>query len=263
MAKRSSVALICLALALSVVLLHCGGASNDGGPNGGGSNGGGSGGGSNVISVSVGPKLAAIVTAQTQQFNASVKGDSANAGVTWSVDNVAGGGATTGSITGSGLYTAPASGGTHAIIATSVSDGTKSASATAAVTGLSGVLTYHNNLSRDGTNVQEFALTPSNVKASMFGKLSSCPLDGAAYAQPLWMPGLNVAGTKHNIVVIAAQQDTGYAFDADSSPCLQLWHVNLLDSAHRGHVASANELIVGAGNPSSVFTGAEVDSVAG
>jgi hypothetical protein len=229
MAKPSSVALICVALTLSVVLLHCGGASNDGG-----SNGGSPGGGSNVISVSVGPKLAAIVTTQSQQFNATVKGDSANAGVTWSVDNVAGGGATTGSITSSGLYTALASGGTHTIVATSVSDGTKSASATAAVTGLSGVLTYHNNLSRDGTNVQEFALTPSNVKASTFGKLFSCPLDGAAYAQPLWMPGLNVAGTKHNIVVIATQHDTAYAFDADSSPCLQLWHVNLLDSAHGG-----------------------------
>ena len=44
---------------------------------------------------------------------------------------------------------------------------------------LSGVLTYHNNTSRDGTNIKEFALTASNVTTPTFGKLFSCQADGA------------------------------------------------------------------------------------
>ncbi|MGH9545847.1 MAG: hypothetical protein ACRD23_11600 [Terriglobales bacterium] len=241
MVKPSSVAL-CFILCLSVALVQCGGGSSGEG------SGGGSGGGSNLISVSVAPRLAAIVVTQTQQFTATVHNDSA--GVVWSVDNVMGGGATIGSITGNGLYTAPASGGSHIIAATSVSDNTKSAAATAAVTGLSGVLTYHNNLARDGTNVQEFALTTSNVKTGTFGKIFSCALDGAAYAQPLWMPSVNVGGTRRNIVVVATQHDSAYAFDADTSPCLQLWHVNLLDSAHGG---AAQEIPVPGGDVGTGF----------
>ena len=42
--------------------------------------------------------------------------------------------------------------------ATSKADATKSASATIGVTDLAGVTTYHNDLSRDGVNAQEYAL---------------------------------------------------------------------------------------------------------
>src|SRR5262249_44071994 len=118
----------------------------------------------------------------------------------------------------------------------SVADSMKSDSASIAVTDLPGVLTYHNNLSRDGTNTREFALTAATVKQATFGKLFSCTLDGAAYTQPLWVPSVNISGANHNVVFVGTEHDTVYAFDADVSPCLQLWHVNLLDAAHGGTV---------------------------
>ena len=85
-------------------------------------------------------------------------------------------------------YTAPATAGLYTITATSVTDGSMSASVSVAVTDLAGVTTYHNNISRNGANTQEYALSPSSVTTSTFGKLFSCTVDGAVYAQPLWVP---------------------------------------------------------------------------
>jgi len=99
---------------------------------------------------------------------------------------------------------------------------------------LPGVYTYHNNLARDGTNTRENILTPVNVNTATFGKLFSCPVDGAAYTQPLWVPSLGIGGGTHNVIFVATQHDSLYAFDADSSHCTQLWQVNLLDSFHGG-----------------------------
>jgi hypothetical protein len=131
-------------------------------------------------------------------------------------------------------YTAPSVAGVYTITATSVSNSTTSASLVIGVTDLSGVLTYHNNLSRDGASTHEFALTTSTVTTATFGKLFSCTTDGAIYTQPLWIPNLTVAGAKRNLILVATQHDSLYAFDADTTPCTTLWHANLLDSAHGG-----------------------------
>lgn len=211
------------------------GGGNNGGGNGGGTGGGNSGGGTGSpnITVSVSPKLAALaMSTQTQQFTATVTEDPKNLGVTWSVDSVNGGNATVGTVTTAGLYTPPSSGGTHSITATSVANTAKSASANVAVSDLPGVFTWHNNLARDGSNPHEFALNKSNVTAATFGKRFSCSVDGVVYAQPLWVPGVTVNGAKHNVVLVATAHDTVYAFDADASPCVTLWHANLIDLAH-------------------------------
>ncbi len=199
--------------------------------------GSGSGGGDQMqtVAVSVSPQLAAVAAGvQTQQFTATVTGDSSNSGVNWSVDGIAGGNSTVGTITGPGNYFAPsaASGGvgTHTITATSVADSTKSAAATIAVSDLAGVFTYHNDVSRDGANMQEYALSSSTVTTSTFGKLFSCGVDGAVYTQPLWVPGVNINGAVHNVVYVATQHDSVYAFDADTNPCITLWQVSLLGS---------------------------------
>src|ERR1700676_1688679 len=185
------------------------------------------------VSVSISPKRALGITAgQTQQFTAVVSGDAQARGVTWSVDGVAGGNATVGTIGSSGLYTAPIGGGTHIVTAISVANIAQSGSATIAVTDLAGVFTYHNNLARDGTNTQADALTPSNVNTTTFGKLFSCPVDGNVYAQQLWVPNISVNGMRRNVVFVATQHDSAYAFDADARPCVVLWRADLLDSAH-------------------------------
>jgi hypothetical protein len=202
---------------------------------------GGGGGGIVPITatVSISPKLSAVAaTSQTQQFNATVTGNVTDLSVTWSVDTIVGGSATVGTISASGLYSPPSTGGPHTVTATSVAVATSSASASIAVTDLPGVFTYHNDLSRDGANTQEYALTASTVAPATFGKLFYCAVDGAVYTQPLWVPGLSIAGGTHNVVFVATQHDSLYAFDADASPCVTYWQVKLLDTPHDG---TANE----------------------
>jgi hypothetical protein len=190
-------------------------------------------GGSGSAIAGIVPKRAEVVTTtQTQQFTATVSGGSQNGGVTWSVDTIPGGNSTVGSITSAGLYTPPSVAGTHTVTATSVANPAQSVSASVAVSDLSGVLTWHNDLARDGINTHEFGLTKATVTAATFGKLFSCAVDGAVYAQPLWVPGLAINGAMHNVLLVATAHDSVYAFDADQSPCATLWHVNLIDSTH-------------------------------
>lgn len=186
-----------------------------------------------TVTVAVSPKRAAITTGQTQTFAATVAGN-ANTAVTWEVDTIPGGSAAVGTINSAGKYTPPAAGGTHTIGARSAADTTVTGTSSLAVTDLAGVFTYHNNLSRDGTNTKEFALTTTNVNAATFGKLFSCAVDGAVYAQPLWVANVTIGGVKHNVLIAATEHDSVYAFDADTSPCATLWHANLLDTAHGG-----------------------------
>ena len=217
--------------------------------------GGGGGSTNNTASVTLSPHLAEVAAGvQNQTFTATLSGSGSAAGVTWSVDGVANGDSTTGVISASGVYTAPATAGTHTVTATSVSDTSKSDSATVAVTDLAGVFTYHNNLARDGTNIQEYLLSGTTVTQSTFGKLFACPVDGAVYTQPLWVPGVSINSVLHNVIYVATQHDSVYAFDADANPCVQLWKVSLIDTLHGGTGSEApvpcNEAtlcVVGAG----------------
>ncbi|WP_376794364.1 hypothetical protein [Thermogemmatispora sp.] len=98
--------------------------------------------------------------------------------------------------------------------------------------GHTAVLTYKNDNWRSGQNTTETILTLSNVNAQSFGKRVAYPVDGQIYAQPLYVPGLNVNGTLHNVVFVATEHDSIYAFDADAqasnSAPPPLWHVNYL-----------------------------------
>jgi hypothetical protein len=182
--------------------------------------------GSSSVTVSVAPRRAAITTSQTQTYAATVTG-SANTSVTWEVDTIPGGNAASlGTIDANGKYTPPTSGtigASHTVAARSVADSTVAATATIAVTDLDGVFTHHNDTSRTGQNTKEYALTTSTVKTATFGKLFSCTIDASAYAQPLWVANLSVNGAPHNVVYVASQHNTVYAFDADSTSCQNLW----------------------------------------
>jgi hypothetical protein len=183
-----------------------------------------------LITVTLSLKRAGLALTQGLSVIATTND---GAGVSWTES---GGSFSSGSsLTGVAVtYTAPATAGTYTITATSVSNPAVSASATVYVTDLSGVYTYHNDASRDGVNSQEYALTTSTVAPSTFGKLFTCPVDGAIYAQPLWVANLTVDGVKHNVVFAATEHESLYAFDADASPCLQLWHASLIDGSHGG-----------------------------
>lgn len=88
------------------------------------------------------------------------------------------------------------------------------------------VVTYKNDLARTGQNLTESVLTLANVKSSSFGKLRFLPTDGLVDAQPLYLSGLTVGGSAHNVVFVETENDTAYAFDSDSGTVL--WQKSLL-----------------------------------
>ncbi|MBA2392516.1 MAG: RICIN domain-containing protein [Ktedonobacteraceae bacterium] len=86
------------------------------------------------------------------------------------------------------------------------------------------VTTYHNDTLRTGQNSHETILTSSNVNSSQFGKRVTYPVDGQVYAQPLYLPNVSIHGTVHNVVYVATENDSVYAFDADQTTAIApLW----------------------------------------
>jgi len=99
------------------------------------------------------------------------------------------------------------------------------------------VTTYHNDNARRGLNDKEMTLTHANVNPSQFGKLFTRKIDGFSYAQPLYLSGVSIPGLgTHNVVYVATEHDTVYAFDADdnqgesSQPLL--WERSFIDPAN-------------------------------
>jgi hypothetical protein len=98
------------------------------------------------------------------------------------------------------------------------------------------VLTQHYDNARSGQNTNESVLTHANVNPVQFGKLFAQPLDGKEAGQPLYVPGVYIPAnaTTHNVIYVATQHDSVYAFDADNnlgSNSVPLWQVNFLNPA--------------------------------
>ena len=104
------------------------------------------------------------------------------------------------------------------------------------------VTTWRYDPGRTGQNLSESQLVPASVNAASFGKLFAYGVDGYVYAQPLYVSGATVAGAVHNVVVIATEHDTVYAFDADRNQ--QLWKASLIDVAH-GALSGATTVLSG------------------
>lgn len=97
------------------------------------------------------------------------------------------------------------------------------------------VLTYQYDNARTGANRSEVSLNKGNVNSAGFGKLFSYPVDGYIYGQPLYVANVSVPGKgAHNIVYVATENDSVYAFDADSAAgpnAAPLWQVSFLTAA--------------------------------
>jgi hypothetical protein len=77
------------------------------------------------------------------------------------------------------------------------------------------VLTQHNNIARTGHNGSEDFLHWANVNVDEFGKLCEHAVNGFVYAQPLFVPGVEVeARGSTDLVIVATMRNMIYAFDA-------------------------------------------------
>jgi hypothetical protein len=165
----------------------------------------------------------------TQQFTATAKyGDGSTANVTSTVNWTAAN-EDVATISSAGLASSLASGSTTIQAALNGVSGKVPLSVTIAPgTGMN-VVTWHFNSNRSGLNAGEQSLTPANVSAQTFGKLFSYLVDGYVYGQPLLVSNLTVNGSKHNVLYVATENDSVYAFDADNyGTGAPLWKVSLL-----------------------------------
>ena len=89
------------------------------------------------------------------------------------------------------------------------------------------VTTYHNDDARTGQYRHETLLTPASVSSTTFGRQFASAVDGQVYAQPLYVAGLSFKKMgRHNVVFVATEHDSVYAFDADTGATL--WHTSFL-----------------------------------
>ncbi len=195
----------------------------------------------NLTSITITPSQLSIPQGVTQQLTATGNySDNTQADLTgsvvWSSSN---GKVATVSPTGA-LYavgTGPAT--------ITASDNSIAATLGVVVTGAgTNVATWHYDNERTGLNPNETTLTPANVNAANFGKLFSYLVDGYIYAQPLYVSNLTIGGASHNVVFVATENDSVYAFDADQygtgSP---LWHSSLLKAGETPQTRSIDNAV--------------------
>ena len=103
------------------------------------------------------------------------------------------------------------------------------------------VATAHNDPARDGANTSETILAPSNVTPAHFGKIVGYGVDGQIYAQPLVLSNVLMGSGANNVVYVATEHDSVYAFDADDKTGTPYWSVSLLAPGQSPAASSDSE----------------------
>jgi len=105
------------------------------------------------------------------------------------------------------------------------------------------IVTAQYDNARTGANLLETVLTPQNVNAAQFGRVAFLPVDGDVYAQPLYIPQLEIPGKGlRNALFIATEKDSVYAFDADALSTEPLWRVSFVDAKKNISPVSARDV---------------------
>src|SRR6201996_2338144 len=92
------------------------------------------------------------------------------------------------------------------------------------------VITSQYDNARTGANLNETHLTPGNVNVQHFGQLFTLHVDGDVYAQPIFLGGVEIPGKgRHDVLFIATEHDSVYAFDAYGNTRTPLWQVRFLE----------------------------------
>ena len=223
--RLSAYVAVCLCASLAVTLSGCGGSITSASPPP--SN-------NTAPSIASQPSSKTVAPGQTATFSATATG-STPLTYQWQRDQAAISGATSASYTTPPVSTTDNGAKFRVVVSNSTGSATSN-SATLTVSSTAppppsvvDVVTYHNDIARTGQNLKETALTTANVNSSTFGKLRSLSVDGKVDAQPLYLSNLaNIAGGTHNVVYVATEHGSVYAFDADSGA--QLWKISTLGS---------------------------------
>jgi hypothetical protein len=182
-----------------------------------------------ITAIAVSPNPASIAIGTTQQFTATATySDGSTGNVTTTAPWASASGAIA-TINSSGLATATGTGSTTVTATQSGVSGSASLTVTAASSTGVNITTFHVDANRSGLNANETILTPSNVSSLTFGKLFSDLVDGYVYGTPLIMSDITVSGASHDVLYVATEHDTVYAFDADTAGA-PLWQTPLLRS---------------------------------
>ncbi|QCP54846.1 pyrrolo-quinoline quinone [Trinickia violacea] len=81
-------------------------------------------------------------------------------------------------------------------------------------------------MGRTGQQLAETILSPANVNSTTFGKIGFDTTDGKVDAEPLYLSQVTIGGSKHNVLYVATENASVYAFDADSGATL--WKASTL-----------------------------------
>ncbi len=100
-----------------------------------------------------------------------------------------------------------------------------------AVQAASAVPTHHVDVARTGAKLDELDLNAGNVSLNAgasneeFGRLGSYSVDGDIHAQPLYVPQVYTTSDarRHNLLIVATQQNSVFAFDADDPSYGVVW----------------------------------------
>jgi hypothetical protein len=91
---------------------------------------------------------------------------------------------------------------------------------------------YAGQFSWGNSNLNETNLTPANVNSTTFGKVFSYQVDASIFAQPLYVPNVNIPGQGvHNVLYVETENDSAYAFDADGLSPNPLWYDSFINPA--------------------------------
>lgn len=213
-----------LLCALAVTVAACGG--------GGGSGSGAPPSSATAPAITSQPASLTVKAGQTANFTVVASG-TAPLTYQWQKDGAAVAGAT------ASTYTTPPTtvaddGAQYTVVVSNAAGSMTSDAASLSVTPVPSaasvydVVTFKSDTSRTGQFISETTLTPANVNSSGFGLLGLMPVDGKVDAQPLYLGNLPVAGANHNVLYVATENDSLYAFDADTRAVL--WKVALLAS---------------------------------
>lgn len=183
--------------------------------------------GQSAPKIEIQPKDRSVVVGQTATFSVAAAGMSPLT-CQWQKGSAPIPGAT------SAIYTTPPataadSGTQYSVVITNSAGSSTSSVATLTVIAATDVLTYHNDVARTGQNLTEKILTAANVTSAQFGKVGFYPVDGLVDAEPLVASTVAIPnGGTHSLVIVPTENDSVYAFDADSG--VVIWRSSMLKS---------------------------------